>query len=202
VVPFPGQVLAGPVKDVRPDQYNYEPTAKVLVTMLDDEESVEGVAELERVRRGEVANFTQSTEVIDYAAMRPSLRKIDDFTFLTNTMLVDVRGGATVSKKNRELTEPGELLLLDPAGRLVVRTELADGERYAQLRALLEAAEEQNDRRGRAGPGGGRYGGGYGEEGVLRGGGYGEEGLRPQDRGGRSRGRPRGQSSRGRGRGD
>jgi hypothetical protein len=142
--------------------------------MLDNEKGVEGVAQLEQMRRGKVANFKKSTEVIDYGGMRPTLRKIDDFTFLTNTMLVDIRGGEPLSKKNRELTEPGELLLLDPSGRLVVRTEMDDGEQYKQLSALLEAAKGQNDRRGRAGPGEGR--GGYGEGGGR--GGYGEGGGR------------------------
>jgi hypothetical protein len=205
IIPFPGQLFAGPVKFVRPEQHYYEPTAKVVTKMLDNKEGVEGVAETEQMRRGKVANFRKSTEVIDYSGMRPTLRKIDNFTFLTNTMLVDIRGGEPLSKKDRELTEPGELLLLDPAGRLVVRTEMDDAEQYKQLSALLEAAKGQkNDRRGRTGAGedrggygeGGRGGegggrGGYGEGGGR--GGYGEGG----GRGGRS---SRGQPSRGRGR--
>ena len=46
--------------------------------------------------------------------------------FVTNTVLLDMRGGDRLPGKDRELKTPGEMLLLDPDGILVVRNELDD----------------------------------------------------------------------------
>ena len=46
--------------------------------------------------------------------------------FISDTTVLDMRGGARLPGRDLELTEPGELLLLSPAGTLVVRNELDD----------------------------------------------------------------------------
>jgi hypothetical protein len=53
----------------------------------------------------------------------PRERKVD---YLTNSLLLDVAGGGRLPGKDRSLTEPGSILLLDREGKLVVRNELDD----------------------------------------------------------------------------
>jgi hypothetical protein len=53
--------------------------------------------------------------------------KID---LLTETMLLDLRGGSKLPGRDRDMMEPGRILLLDAAGRLEVRYELDDEELY------------------------------------------------------------------------
>jgi hypothetical protein len=50
-------------------------------------------------------------------------RKVD---YLTNSLLLDVAGGGRLPGKDRSLTEPGSVLLLDGEGKLVVRNEIDD----------------------------------------------------------------------------
>jgi len=53
----------------------------------------------------------------------PRERKVD---YLTDSLLLDVAGGGRLPGKDRSLTEPGSILLLDREGKLVVRNELDD----------------------------------------------------------------------------
>jgi hypothetical protein len=48
-----------------------------------------------------------------------------------------MRGGQRLSKKNDKLTQPGEVLVLSPNGRLLVRSELDDSAEYERYRATL-----------------------------------------------------------------
>ena len=66
--------------------------------------------------RGQIANF--SAPMPRYPAARPE--------FATDTLAVDFRGDAWLSRKFHDFTEPGEILLLTPGGNLVVHDEIDD----------------------------------------------------------------------------
>lgn len=53
--------------------------------------------------------------------------------FNTETVLLDMVGGERIAGRDRDLTAPGMLLLLDPDGQLVVQNELDDKTEYEQL---------------------------------------------------------------------
>ena len=53
--------------------------------------------------------------------------------YLTDTLLLDVAGGAKIPGRDTKLTEPGHLLLLDPQGNLVVLHELTDEDEIKNL---------------------------------------------------------------------
>jgi len=78
-------------------------------------------------------------------------KKVD---YLTNSLLLDVAGGARLPGKDRNLLEPGSVLLLDPEGALVVRSELDD-------LSEIELRKQPETGKGRfAGGGGGPLAGG------------------------------------------
>ena len=54
--------------------------------------------------------------------------------YRTGQVLLDLAGGDSLPGRDRDLTEPGKLLLLDPDGNLVVRNELFDLEEYKRYR--------------------------------------------------------------------
>ena len=72
--------------------------------------------------------------------------------FKTECLVLDIRGGERLSGKNRDLTKPGEILLLDPDGNLVVRNDVVDFDQYRKHKF----PPKQNLRmpRGRGGMGG------------------------------------------------
>jgi hypothetical protein len=53
--------------------------------------------------------------------------------YLTDTLLLDVAGGAKIPGRDNKLTEPGHLLLLDPQGNLMVLHELTDEDEIKTL---------------------------------------------------------------------
>jgi len=180
-VPYPGWLLAGAVKAARPQMHYVEPSAAIIVQMLNLQQGLEGVTEISKMRRGNVGNFVKTTKVIAYRRSGPTVRQEDNFTFQTNTVLLDMRGGEGLSRRDRELTAPGEVLLLDPSGRMIVRTEQSDREEFARLRRMLEAAkqhrsrgkeEKKTERSGEGGlfgqPGGGGGGGKGSRQGRRR----------------------------------
>lgn len=50
--------------------------------------------------------------------------------YLTETLVLDMRGGNRLPGRDREATEPGRLLLLDPEGKLVALNELDHAEEF------------------------------------------------------------------------
>lgn len=131
------RLLAGPVTPARPTlprggeglafiRTGEEPTADAMALEFDIQRAADIPGQL-KVRRGKVAHFkVDNTEVL-----RPSLNmleKIEDHRFKVNTMVLDLRGGG--DHKFDELTEPGEFLVMDSRGRLVVLNELDDAEDF------------------------------------------------------------------------
>lgn len=54
--------------------------------------------------------------------------------FKTECLVLDIRGGKSISRRNRDLTEPGEMLLLDPDGNLVVKNDVVDFDQYRKYK--------------------------------------------------------------------
>lgn len=82
--------------------------------------------------------------------------------FNTATTLLDVLGGqrmvARFGRKSISLSTPSKILLMDPDGRLVVQTEVADS---AEAGKFEEKKEEEEDPRNNMGLPGGPMGEGY-----------------------------------------
>jgi hypothetical protein len=122
-VPDGYQVLAGTVKSSRTG----EPAAKVMLVSIDKENGLEAAFELD-VARGSVAN-TIAKEVDVKQPDSAKFEKMTDVKFRTDMVVLDMRGGKVVAQKTK-LTSPGEVLLLDRNGDLIVRTELDDRAMY------------------------------------------------------------------------
>ena len=123
-VPDGYQVLAGVVK---PSKLG-EPAAKLMLIAIDKENGMEPAYEYD-VGRGSVANTT----VKELNVLNRQTKKIDEMTdvkFRSDMVVLDIRGGKLVGKKGSNLTAPGEVLLLDRNGDLMVRSELDDQSMY------------------------------------------------------------------------
>ena len=102
-----------------------EPTATAVVLQWDNELAADVPVEIE-VRRGTVANFT-----LDAEYLRPTettLETLKEYKFRSNLLVVDIMGGLPLSGSNRkdELNSPGEILVMDASGNLVIQNELDD----------------------------------------------------------------------------
>lgn len=135
-------VLAGNVESSR------DPWAKVLLTAIKDD-GVVAAAEV-RVQRGTVANKREKVEAID---PRDGSRQPAAFVdFNTNTVVVDIFGGKLVSGPKRRtespLAAPGEVLLLDAGGNLVVHNDIDDLSTYEyRLPPKPEPVEDSDDKK-------------------------------------------------------
>lgn len=134
-------VLAGSVEASR------EPWAKLLLTAIKPD-GVVAAAEV-RVQRGSVANKREKVEAIDPRdGTRQPPTEVD---FKTRMVVVDVFGGKMVSGPKRRLQSPinapGEVLLLDSAGNLIVHNDLEDLDDYEYRLPPKpeEKAEEDKD---------------------------------------------------------
>jgi hypothetical protein len=50
--------------------------------------------------------------------------------YKTGVLVLDIQGGQRLPGRNRDLTEPGEMLLLEPDGSLIVRSDVGDLAQY------------------------------------------------------------------------
>ena len=57
-------------------------------------------------------------------------RRPEKVDFKTECLVLDMRGGERLAGKNRDLNAPGEILLLDPDGNLVIRNDVEDFDQY------------------------------------------------------------------------
>ncbi len=74
--------------------------------------------------------------------------------FKTQCLVLDLRGGQRLVGKNRDLDAPGEMLLLDPDGNLVVRNDVDDFEQYLKQKYPPKREFRMGGRRGgMGGPG-------------------------------------------------
>lgn len=128
-----------------------EPTANIVLRSFDIDDSgdaIESSIEKEKLRLGSVLNAVERDAWILTGGM---LKKVPQFTYRTGATLLDVDGG---EKLNRDMTSPGQALVMDATGRLTVRTEIQD---FADVKLYQDIYTEDDNPRGPAG--GGSYGG-------------------------------------------
>lgn len=164
-VPMPGRVYVAGAKEAKENNFSDEPSAKLLIRDLNREHAAE-IAMDDWFSRGSVINVRGKAKVI--WVDRFEAEDEVEFDFRTGTTLLDFSGGQKLSRKNSELTAPSRALLMDPAGRLTIHTELEDSEEVSEYELTLESASDSRNMQG--GYGGG-YGGGY-DEGPDGGPGY------------------------------
>jgi len=140
-VPFGDKILAGPFS---PATASKEPTAKVRIVQIKKEVGVEVPMEEAEVLRGRVLNFVNKTT--EYIDPRPTTVESLTTNFSTNATLVDMRGGNSTLQRDKSVTEPGELLVLDRKGQLIALHEFDDEETWKNYAVPIE--EEQAVGRG------------------------------------------------------
>jgi hypothetical protein len=136
-IPDGHRILAGPVE--AGTRYS-EPTATVLVTAIDREKGLQAAFELKGARRGTVANKKQATVPVKHPQTKVETKVTLDFE--SNIIVLDIEGGRALTGRRRgpTITTPGEVLLLDAEGNMMVRSELEDEKLYAES-VVREAAE-------------------------------------------------------------
>jgi hypothetical protein len=127
-VPATNQVLAGsvlPKGAPNPDDklLRLPETMVNVMALVWDEKQAMDVPGTVLAGRGSVLNFKSTVEAIDVA--NSVLKKLPDYEFQTDNIVLDLRGGETFNRKS-DLATPGEILLVDAEGNLVVRRELED----------------------------------------------------------------------------
>lgn len=152
VVPESGLAYLASVKPASANNINSEPEARLVVKALDAAIAAE-VALQDWFRRGSVLNRQQHAQIIWsslYEINPANPTESPEFQFITGQTLVDFDGGEQLSSKNRNLTAPARALMMDSAGRLRLKEELADEESVRPFNFILEqseaAARQQRDR--------------------------------------------------------
>jgi hypothetical protein len=104
-----------------------EPQGKVVAVQWDSKLGVFAPAEL-TTHRGSALNTKSDVEVIH--PMLGDLRKIPDYTLQTDALVLDMAGGEYLPGTDRNAPEraPGETLIIDAEGNLIVTDEAIDVE--------------------------------------------------------------------------
>ncbi len=103
-----------------------EPEAKVLAMVWDHAKAADIPGEQTAVR-GSVLNFTGPANILHPVSLQ--VVSLPEYKFRTDTLVLDLRGGGslpTVDRANADQKAPGEILMRDALGNLVVRNELDD----------------------------------------------------------------------------
>jgi hypothetical protein len=133
-VPPQYEIAAGPatparttvVQTVEVRDPGEEPEASVLALVFDKAKGAD-VPGLLPATRGSVLNFTGPANALHPVNMQ--VLPLGDYDFKTDVLVLDVRGGQqlpTTDKANIDHKAPGEVLLMDSEGALVVHNELDD----------------------------------------------------------------------------
>jgi hypothetical protein len=147
-LPLDAYVLAGPVFPAK--SFSTEPKGKLAIVSFNARTGVENFTEFngrnEELLRGQMLNFRQRTlsgqSESRAGAGRPlpggaTAAEADKGDFITNNLLLDFRGGNSLTGKLK--TDAGSVLLLDSSGRLAVRNELEDEKDIAQRRVSTDS---------------------------------------------------------------
>ncbi|MFN3148977.1 hypothetical protein [Bremerella sp.] len=193
-VPSSAEVLAGAV-DAGRTVYNRnnqrqilrtaEPNATVLAMKWDPKADVKALVtkELKEVTRGSMVEYKGDLWVLDpatYQFRKPypldADKKDQEYTLNTGYTVLDIRGGEDTigrytDENNKRLKVPGEILVLDDAGNIHIKTELDEVKEFAKFN--FSKPEVKNTRGGRSSDEGyGMEGGSgyddYGSEGRSR----------------------------------
>jgi len=166
-VPLPARVYLASAETANESNYNDEPEANILVKVFNSELPAE-IAIKESFLRGSVLNIEEKAKVIRADRAKQNTNEWNEkFNFRTGITVVDFRGGKRLSSKNRDLTVPARVVLMDPAGRLFLQNELDDSEPVTEYQDVIEGGQDSRS------PVGDR--GGNSERGRGRGRGRGRE---------------------------
>ena len=119
-IPYGDKILVGPVT---PATVMKEPTAKVRIVQVKKDVGA-AVPMEEDAYRGSLADYVdKETKYID-----PRDRVVKSWRgdFETKAVVLDMRGGRTLLVKDKEMREPGEVLILSRTGQLVALNEFDD----------------------------------------------------------------------------
>jgi hypothetical protein len=121
-----------------------ESAGKMVVVAWDRRRAVEVPAERD-VRRGAYLNFTQDADVMH--PLTTQLKTVAQFSFASNGLVLDLRGGDPLivdvigdarTGERKILGTPGEFMVVDAKGNLVVCNEIDDTEEYRRLMFIEE----------------------------------------------------------------
>lgn len=149
-IPLSGGAKLVDVKMPSADKVNDEPAASLLVDSFDTDEKGNALqaAKKHEFRRGNVANMTEEVEYLGEGGLW--IDTAPSFHFVTGLTVLDMDGGKKLPSK--DLTSPGRVLLMGPAGDLYIRNELDDKEAVEYHRMLFEVDKKRAGFEG--GPGG------------------------------------------------
>jgi hypothetical protein len=137
-VPLPNRVLAGPAK---PAVGANEASITLMLVRWDKDTGVDAGKSFKMIR-GQTARFLKETVRVRQVTGETVESEMD---LEPGDMVVDIRGGDSLPGTTKiKSTEPGEVLLLDEQGRLVVRTDVVDQERFVVF-ANIENPPEGED---------------------------------------------------------
>ena len=97
-----------------------EPQINIMVTKLDRAHGLKIVGE-DKFQRGSLANLKKKVSFSSVPDEPETEARLE-----SHAVVVDILGGGRLSPKNKSLTVPGEVLVLDADGRLVLHDELDD----------------------------------------------------------------------------
>ena len=165
-------LVAGVSKSTRADS---EPSGTITAVHWDYEKGTEVFDEFS-VDRGSVANFyDQKMPQMAAAAAgmggpgmggpgmgapgaqagRQPTEKVD---YVTEMLVLDLKGGERLPGRNKDLTEPATMLLFSPNGNLMVRSSVKDSEELEELKNPKAGGMMRGGMPGMMGPGGGMPG--------------------------------------------
>ncbi|QDU77063.1 hypothetical protein Pan97_41230 [Bremerella volcania] len=187
-VPSSADVLAGSV-DAGRTVYNRnnqrqilrtaEPNATVLAMKWDPKTDVKALVtkELKEVTRGSMVEYKGDLWILDpatYQFRKPypldADKKDQEYVLKTGYTLLDIRGGEdTVGRytdeNNKKLRVPGEILVLDDAGNIHIKSELEEVKEFAKFNFSKPEVKIPRGGRGSEDPYGMEDSSGYGEYG-------------------------------------
>jgi hypothetical protein len=158
-IPLSGSVRLASAKPLTGNLFNEEPLATLLVEAFatDEEGNAIFAAKEKPLLRGFVANMVEDTKYL--VSDGRSIDELEKFKFVTGMTVVDIRGGEKLPLTN-DIQTPSRVLLMDPSGELVIRSELDDAKSVQLHRDIFadpkrRTGEMEEDRmRGRGGRGG------------------------------------------------
>jgi hypothetical protein len=117
--------------------------AKALVVVQDDRKAVDVPAKWE-LFKGSAINFSLPEVDVIHPALGEK-RKIEKYSFQTNAVVADMRGGEEIpvvtGEHSNPMKAPGEILIVDAAGNMRVRDEVDDIEYFHRFIGADEPKE-------------------------------------------------------------
>lgn len=117
------RILAGPAT---PATYTSEATISLMIQQQHPEFGVPVSFIFDKIKRGTVCNFHEDN--VPFEDPKSGARMTGPVSFMSNCLLLDIRGGDKLPPRTArtKMIEPGEALLIDANGQLIVRNELLD----------------------------------------------------------------------------